>query len=518
MLIELLHDLGAGFIAFLVVAAGLLVWRLLRRVPFVMVGLGTAALGLAVAIAFALKDMNLRTEGSPAGLVILVVLGSVALAAAVAGLGMLGTGFVEAGKRSGTSMLGALLSMAVVAIGMGSYVANTGNDRGRQRAAERAKVEAPARKALPASETSVQRRAEAGDAYELAWKARGDAPALEMRIPATRFESQGLKVEETNDGPRSVPLLLEGPQGLVTLTLHRDDTLLENAVHAGLYGKHRRSDPEPHALRVLEEKGEWRVLGFDCPATATGAHPDLARELSLGCAKPEGFFARFMPGGSSRAAVDMRPSGGGRGECRMAFLYRGRPAEVSPKGACFAAPTLDALEASIRLLERLARERNPPLAPARLAELESATALCERVRDLDTCRYALRFANAEVRAQPAAVAPAILRIVETGTLGRSAERNAWVNTALGALHDGDKTDSRETVHGHLLRLDVQGLDNQSRLASLSVLMRLGPEVLQASDPLFDRVVAALRDARLHPTEEPMRLAALEALEAKSKGR
>jgi len=130
----------------------------------------------------------------------------------------------------------------------------------------------------------------------------------------------------------------------------------------------------------------------------------------------------------------------------------------------------------------------------------------------------LRFANAEVRAQPAAVAPAILRIVETGTLGRSAERNAWVNTALGALHDGDKTDSRETVHGHLLRLDVQGLDNQSRLASLSVLMRLGPEVLQASDPLFDRVVAALRDARLHPTEEPMRLAALEALEAKSKGR
>jgi hypothetical protein len=360
---------------------------------------------------------------------------------------------------------------------------------------------------------------EAGDAYALSWQARGGAPALALRIPALRFESNGLKIPETQDGPRNVVLLAEAPSGLATVTLYRDDSQLDDAAHVSLYGKPRRDDSEPHFVHLEEEPGAWRLLGFECPARM-GDYPDLWREAALGCSKPAGFFARHMPSvfGPPRSPIDVRPAAGRSGECRMTFLYRGRPAQVRARGKCFTEPTLDALDASARLLARMERERTAPLAPERLAHLDSATALCERMRDLDTCRYTLRFVNVELQAQPAAALKSIIRIVETGSLGRGAERVAWLRTAQQALGDAGARDSRESVHVHVLVLEHGAPNASERLDSLSVLMRLAPQVLQPSDPLTSRTVAILKAERLHPTEEPMRLAALEALAAKSGGR
>lgn len=444
MLRELLLELVSVAIALALAMAIGFIWRLLRRHPVVMVALGAALLGLAVYLVLALMGANLRTEGSPAGTIIAVVLLSAAAGAGLLGLVIAGTGLVDAGKRDNllAACAAGLLVFGVVA---GSGL---GLDRGRShgegtrhvrdRYADsgltrepRGVAAAPERKYPPLAERAGARNVAVADAYALSWKERGAAKALAMRIPAAQFEAEDPGVVETADGPRHLDLVLVEPFAVARLRLHRDDSELDDGVHESLFGLAPRESRPERTLWVDDSRGGWRWLGFDCDPRAP-ARGDLAREGGPGCHRPSGWFARHVPSlfGPSSTRLHARSAAG---TCTLTFLYRGRPVALATPGACFTERNLASLAAAPFTLERLRSDAtSPPLAAERLDRARAAATRCEKEardagaapvrrvrREFDAsalrglaCRHAARLATAERDASPEAASELLQRLEE----------------------------------------------------------------------------------------------------------
>jgi len=412
MLSEFLGELIATIVAVAICAVVMFLWRLLRKAPFVMGGLGAALLAFAVGIAFSLGGVNFRTEGSPAGTVLFAVLGSMMLGAGFLGLILAGRGIADAASRSSMQLLATLGTMLVVAAGVGGYfVKRPGSGGGGAREV----VEMPHRTYPPITQISGQRSVNVTDAYALAWKERGDAPAFQMLVPAPQL-AYGTTVAETVDGPRHVDLrVVEAPATIARLRLQRDDSELPDPVYASLFGRLRASADWQGAIYADEAARAWRLAGFDCASPAFEPRTGVVGEAAPGCYEARGFVARWIPAlsGPRRLRLDVRPEGR---VCSMTFLYRGRPATVTVPAACTDPASPRALAAAIRLLGRLENAVHaPPLAEQRLARADEAVLMCERSdarnRELrkDLCAYAYGLANAELEMSPGAAQPLLAR-------------------------------------------------------------------------------------------------------------
>ncbi|APV49857.1 hypothetical protein BWI17_09290 [Betaproteobacteria bacterium GR16-43] len=415
MLMDFLGDLIAAALAAAIVAVVVFVWRLLRKAPFVMAGLGAALLAFAAGIAYSFGDINFRTEGSPAGTILFAVLGSMMMGAGFVGLVLAIRGLVDAANRSSAQLLGAVGTMLVVAAGVGSYFVKRPGGAGGSSAREA--VEMPHRTDLPITQRSAVRSVNVSDAYALAWKERGDAPPYQMLIPASQF-AYGTSVPETVDGPRHVDLrVIEPVDTAARLRLYRDGSELADPVYASLFGRLRAPADWQGALRVDESKRTWRLAGFDCEAPAFKDRAQAVSAAGAGCYAPQGFFARWLPwmSGPKRLRLDVRPAGRA---CQLTFLYRGRPVTLASPEACTDPATFTALVAALRLLGRLEDSvHGAPLAAERLQRAGDAVAQCERTREraLDTrrdiCAYARSLAAAELEMSPGGAEPLLARAV-----------------------------------------------------------------------------------------------------------
>ncbi|QJR12463.1 hypothetical protein DSM104443_03549 [Usitatibacter rugosus] len=353
MLSELLGELIATGIAVAIVVVIVFVWRLLRKAPFVMAGIGGGLLGLAAGIALSLGGVNFRTEGSPAGTILFVVLGSVVLGAGILGLVLAGRGIVDAANRGAMHLLATVFTLLFVAAGVGSYFVKRPGAGGGGYGGAGDVVDAPIRKFPPMTERGAARSVELRDAYALAWKERGAAPALRMSIPAAQFAFEAKRIPETIDGPRHVDLLVpETPVDFARLRLYRDDSEFDDPMQANLYGRILRPAEWQGALWADEDKRSWQFAGFDCASPAFEKRTEVVGDAAPGCYEARGFFARWLPSiaGPSRLRLVVGPA---RNACSMTFLYRGRPATVTTAAPCTERASFAALASAMRLMARL---------------------------------------------------------------------------------------------------------------------------------------------------------------------
>jgi hypothetical protein len=354
MLRELLGELIATGIAVVIVVVIVFVWRLLRKAPFVMAGIGGGLLGLAAGIALSLGGVNFRTEGSPAGTILFAVLGSVVLGAGFLGLILAGRGVVDAANQGAMHLLATVFTLLVVAAGVGSYfVKRPGAGGGGGYGGAGDFVDAPIRQFPPMTERGAARSVDIRDTYALAWKERGAAPVLRMNIPAARFAFETKRIPETMDGPRHVDLLVpETPADFARLRLHRDDSEFDDPTQANLRGRILRRADWQGALWAEEGKRSWEFAGFDCASPAFEKRPEVVGDAAPGCYEPRGFLARWFPSiaGPSRLRLVVSPA---RSACSMTFLYRGRPATVTTAAPCSERASFAALASAMRLMARL---------------------------------------------------------------------------------------------------------------------------------------------------------------------
>lgn len=354
MLSEFLGELIASAIAIVIAVVVAFVWRMLRRAPFVMTGLGGALLAFAAGIVFSWGSINFRTEGSPAGTILFVVLASVVLGAGFLGLILTVRGLVDASRRSGLYLLGAVGTMLVVAAGVGSYFAKQ-PERGGTSGGAGASVDAPIRTFPPITERGGARMVDPGDVYAFAWKARGDAPAMQVAIPASQFAFEARRISETIDGPRHVDLLVvDAPAGFARIRLSRDDSEFDDPAQANLYGRILRPADWQGAIWADEGKRSWRFAGFDCASPAFEKRVDVLGDAAPGCYEPRGFLARVLPGmaGPKRLRLVVSPAGK---TCVMTYLYRGRPVTVTAAAPCSDRASFAAFAAATRQVPALER-------------------------------------------------------------------------------------------------------------------------------------------------------------------
>jgi len=355
MLRELLGELIATGVAVVIVVVVVFLWRLLRRAPFVMAGLGGALLAFAGGIALSWGGINFQTEGSPAGTILFAVLGSVVLGAGFLGLVLAGRGIVDAANLGAMHLFATVFTMLFVAAGVGSYFVKRpgGGGGGGGYGGKGDVVDAPIRKFPPMTERGAARSVEIRDAYALAWKERGAAPALRMSIPASRFAFDTTRIPETQDGPRHVDLVVaDVPAGFAWLRLHRDDSEFDDPAQANLYGRILRRAPWQGAFWADEAKRSWRLAGFDCTSPAVENRADLLGDAPPGCYEAQGFLARWFPSvaGPKRIRLVVDPAGK---TCRMMFLYRGRPATLTAAAPCLDRSSFAALAAAMGQVARL---------------------------------------------------------------------------------------------------------------------------------------------------------------------
>ncbi len=330
-----------------------LAWRLLGRLPWLQVALGAALLFLAISIAASFGDTNFRTEGSPAGMLLFAVMGSAVAVAAMLGLVLLAKGLMGVGRSGPVGPVGAVIG--VVAAAFLFYFVH--RFQGSVDAPKASRSGSAYRVFPPTSELASQRVAPVGETYELSWRARRDAKALQLRVPGAQIapdpRARGPGVVETVDGPRSVELRL--PDG-AAMRLHRDDSTLDEATFDALHNGVVSGDAGPRLLWVDTGRRGWRLVGLDCPpgSTATPALPAAAGHPAR-CHSPPGVLARWLPSlfAPSRVPLASRVA---NGNCQWAFPYRQRAVTVDRAGACFTSEGLAALGAAADLLERMERD------------------------------------------------------------------------------------------------------------------------------------------------------------------
>lgn len=534
MLTALLHEFVLQAIGFAIAAAIAAAWRFVRRFPALLVAMGVWLLATAASLAAGFSPGNFRTEGSPAGTIAFVVVGSIIVVAGAGGLFLFFHGLVRlGGEADGAVPLRLGVALASAAIVAGAAVAGFKQHRGSgDRASEAsasvtARQKATARRDRYRPDHDVVRRVEVRDAYALQWKEKAGAPALAMRIPLADLRREGgaptVTVFETVDGPRSLDIAIaEVLPTTATMQLLRDDSALDDELYDGLKAAPAKgADAPPQFLWAETGKGAWRVLGFDCGKRSLDLHETLAAGGS-GCHEPK-WLERRLPSLFGLEHVRVAAPTGKR-FCRAGLRYRGRPVIVFSEGACFGENAVASLMAAVALLDRMEREVVAPAPQGeRLARARASVERCESAQGKGrepACRHALALVRAEISAAPVA-ASLLLRALQAVPDARSGDRAASLDAAVQALEAAGRDESREMLQAHAMRLEEIGQSGAERdrarsRASLEVVLTLAPKLLEPDDPYFEKVQALMIRARLHPTEVPRRIAVLEALEEKAR--
>lgn len=479
-----------------------------------------AALGLAIGLAFLALPVALWTmfdrryfqsEGSAAGLVFFLFYALAGVVAGTLGAGFAGSAVARLARGEKATAFGRRAAFATLgSVALVLTAAAVYRIHGAMETSGRLSVKTQ-------QHERVVRVVSVGDGYALAWKSRGEAPALALAVPAADFaRAPGEAVpamHETRDGPRMVELALGSAEvPYATLRLHRDAQFVDDAVLDALERRPRGADPSvPGAFWVDTRGGAGTLLGFQCAPEARASFP------ALRCHEPEAPLARIWPGAYGLERVRLHAAQDRHNaRCDMSFHFRDRVAIVSSRSACFDAGSVSALASGAELLARMARDaRDPPVAAERLARADAAVARCEKAqgaaarpaepgrrRDPEdyarqACGYALRAAAAELRASTAEAVPLLLRALETRRAAGGVNEGPYAALVIEALAASGRAETRDALRAHSLRVaylhgSSDALAMAEKRASREAVAALAPRVLvKPDDPAFALADSAL---------------------------